>query len=230
MKRGPHVLTLVAVKEGAVVVEGARVYGAECRNAGGNWITLSPDRGTTAGETDYVNVAMDLHGLKPGCYTEYLLFNSNGGRDVVEISVDVEAKTQSEPIAIHRYSKGNDCLLLAGNKERDNDRMLGYKDEGFVFALFSQSLPGTAEFYAWYSPVLQGHYYSSDRAGDRKNLEGYIFEGSIGNIAVVPLPDTRELYRFYNPETKHYAYTTELKGGEYRTRGYRYDGIAGYVR
>lgn len=230
LEKGPHVLTLATVKEGAVVVEGARVHGAGCRNAGGNWITLSPDRGTTAGETDYVNVAVDLRGLKPGCYTEYLLFDSNGGRNVVEISVDVEAKTQSELIAIHRYSKGNDCLLLAGKEERDSDRMLGYKDEGFAFALFSQSLPGTAEFCAWYSPVLQGHYYSSDRTGDGKNLEGYTFEGSIGNIAVVPLPDTRELYRFYNPETKHYAYTTELKGGEYRTRGYRYDGIAGYVR
>ena len=226
---GPHIVTLIC-GQGNVVFEGMRVYGEELMRGKDGWIRIFPDLGTTTKETDYVNIMVNTDRLPPGKYSENILFSSNGGNNVIEVAAEVLDRTTSQLIKVHRFTKGTDYLY---STDPGSEKLLSpsaYKNEGVVFSLFRKGTHGTTEFYRWYSPSRNDHFYSYDRNGGGKSLKDYEFEGPIGNIATSRLTETRELYRWYNPETGTHFYSTDLKGEGLTKKGYKYDGIAGYVR
>jgi hypothetical protein len=226
---GTHVVTLL-VKEGNVVFEGMRIYGDKVMRGKDGWIRIYPNLGTTAKETDYVTVQITTDGLAPGTYSENILFSSNGGHEIVEVSVEVADRASSKLVTVYRYSRGGDYLFTTDPGSEDRVPLDDYRDDGAVFKLFKEGVRGTTKFYRWYNRSRNDHYYSYDLSGGKRSLKGYEFEQSIGNIATSRLTGTRELYRFYNPERGSHFYSTELKGEGLIDKGYRYDGIAGYVR
>lgn len=229
LEEGPHIVTLIC-GQGNVMIEGMRIYGEELMRGKDGWIRIYPDLGTTAKETDYVNIMITTDRLSPGKYTENILFSSNGGNDVVEIAAEISEHTPSQLIKVYRFTKGTDYLYTTDPGSETLLLPSAYKNEGAVFSLFRKGTHGTTEFYRWHSPSKNDHFYSYDRNGGGKSLKGYEFEESIGNIATSRLTDTRELYRWYNPDKGTHFYSTDLKGEELTEKGYKYDGIAGYVR
>ncbi|MDO9528228.1 MAG: hypothetical protein Q7J27_03620 [Syntrophales bacterium] len=229
LEDGPHVLKLVS-EEGRVVIEGVRVYSSNIIKGNYDWIEIFPDIGTTTSETDYVNVMINSRGLKPGYYSENILFSSNGGTEVVEVTLQVSEHKASEIIDIYRYVRESDCLFTADPQIEGLDVLKGYKKQGIAFRLFSKDAPGTTEFFRWHNSSKKSHFYSVDREGKGKSLTGYVLEESIGNIATTKLSRTKELYRWFNLSSGVYFYTTDPKGEGCSRRGYKYDGIAGYVR
>ncbi|MDD5475871.1 MAG: hypothetical protein PHU03_05080, partial [Syntrophales bacterium] len=228
---GSHELTIVAERDGSFLVEGFRTYGSTQKLGSGSWIRLSPARGSTGPSTDFVNVIINPGGLEKGLYSENILFDSNGGREIVEISFEVKQRRTSALIPVYFYRKGEDRILFSDKLTAHEGALSKYRKEGEAFKLFSPGTPGTADFYVWHHPVRDSWFYSYERSDNGKEKAGYVFLGSMGNIALIPLPETRELYRLYSPETRRYIFTTTLRGEEeQRRRGYRYDGIAGYVR
>ena len=224
-----RLLTLVS-QEGHVVIEGARVYGEDIMRGPPGWIEIFPNTGTTTGETDYVNIMINSRGLKPGYYCENILFSSNGGTAVVEVTLQVSKGKVSEILNVYRYVRGSDYLFTANPEHEGIDSLRGYKRQGVAFRLFSKGTPGTTEFFRWHNSSKADHFYSYDRDGGGKSLKGYVFEGSIGNIATTRLSRTKELYRWFNLFSGGHFYTTDSKGEGCSKRGYKYDGIAGYVR
>jgi len=229
LKKGPHILNLVC-SGGNVVIEGMRIYGDDLMKGRKNWIKIYPGNGTTTRETDYANVIINTENLKSGNYGENIIFSSNGGNEIVEVSFKISESKSPNIINIYRYMKGLDCLFTASPESESPDILQSYKNGKIAFRLFRRGTRGTTEFYRWYNPSNMTHFYSYDRNGGGKSLNGYIFEGSIGNIATSRLSKTRELYRWYKPATGTYSYSTNLKGENYTDNGYKYDGIAGYVR
>jgi len=229
LKKGPHILNLVC-SGGNVVIEGMRIYGDDLMKRGKNWIKIYPGNGTTTKETDYANVIINTGNLKSGNYGENIIFSSNGGNEIVEVSFKISESKSPNIINIYRYMKGLDCLFTASPESETPDILQSYKNGKIAFRLFRRDTRGTTEFYRWYNPSKMTHFYSYDRSGGGKSLSGYIFEGSVGNIATSRLSKTRELYRWYKPATGTYSYSTNLKGENYTDNGYKYDGIAGYVR
>jgi hypothetical protein len=229
LEDGPHVLKLVS-EEGRVLIEGVRVYSTNIIKGNYDWIEIFPDIGTTTSETDYVNVMINSRGLKPGNYSENILFTSNGGTEIVEVTLHVSEDKASEIIDIYRYLRGSDYLFTRDSQLEGLDALKGYKKQGIAFRLFNKDTPGTTEFFRWYNSSKKSHFYSVDREGKGKLLTGYVLEESIGNIATTKLSRTKELYRWFNLSSGGYFYTTDPKGEGYSRRGYKYDGIAGYVR
>ena len=168
--------------------------------------------------------------LTSGKYSENILFSSNGGNAIVEIAAEVFDHTTSQLMKVYRFTKGTDYLYSADPGAEKMVSIAAYKNEGAVFNLFRNGTPGTTEFYGWYNPARNDHFYSYDKNGGGKSLKGYDYEKSIGNIATSRLTDTKELYRWYNPNTGTHFYSTDLKGEGLTKKGYKYDGIAGYVR
>jgi hypothetical protein len=228
---GPQVLTLTAAREGPFRIEGFRVYGTAVKKAAGNWIRVSPARGTTRTSPDYVSLIINPAGLDAGLYRENILFDSDGGRGVVELFFEVKEARTTALMPVYLYRQGEDHLYLSEALTLSDEVLRGYHREDRAFTLFSPGTPGTTELYAWHDPRRNTWFYTTDKERDSREATGHIFHGSIGNIALVPIRETRELYRFYNPETRRYLYTTTLseESGQ-RRKGYRYDGIAGYVR
>jgi hypothetical protein len=226
---GPHVLTLVCGR-GTVAIEGVRIDTDNRMVVRHEWLKVFPDTGTTTGEIDYINLTVDSRGLEPGLYSENVLFSSNGGNGIVEVSLEVKERTSGHLIDIYKYTKGDDCLLTSKTTSENPGLLRSYKNDGIVFKLFTKGTPGTTEFFGWYNFSKGNHFYSYDRNKHGRPLDGYVFEGAIGNIATIRLHDTKELYRWFNPYTKTYFYTTDLKEGVPFEKGYKYDGIAGYVR
>jgi hypothetical protein len=229
LREGPHILNLICSR-GNVVIEGMRIYGDDLMKGGKNWIQIYPGNGTTTKETDYANVIINTGNLKSGNYGENIIFSSNGGSEIVEVSFKVSDSKSPNIINIYRYMKGLDCLFTASPESEAPDILQSYKNGKIAFKLYRRGTRGTTEFYRWYNPSKMTHFYSYDRSGGGKSLRGYIFEGSVGNIATSRLSKTRELYRWYNPATGTHSYSTNLKGENYTDNGYKYDGIAGYVR
>lgn len=226
LAEGDHMLALKNMG-GRVTLEGVRIYSNELIAGRSGWIRLFPDRGTTKREIDYINVTIDSSNLVPGSYCENVLFYSDGGNKVAELSLEIEDLNTSKLIDIYRYVKGDDNILTAETETVEK----GYKREKkLAFKLFRDGTPGTIKFYEWYNPAKGDHFYSSDRSGGGKSLAGYEFVGSIGNIATVKLSDTRELFRWFNADKGTHFYTTDPKGGGRSDDGYKYDGISGYVR
>ena len=224
----PHHL-VITVKDGVMEIEGVRLYSSELIKGKWGWITISPERGTTTNEVDYITVSVTPEGLDLGSYSENIIFYSDEGVEILEVSLDVIGGKTSEFVEIYRYSRGADIRLSPERVEKDL-LSRGYRKKGPLFKLFCKKTSGTAEFFHWHNPRKGTSYYSYDRAGGKRSLRGYVFDGPIGNIATLKLPHTRDLYRWFNPQTGAYAYTTDPKGEGYQKKGYVYDGVAGYVR
>ncbi|MEA1970172.1 MAG: hypothetical protein U9N37_00950, partial [Thermodesulfobacteriota bacterium] len=224
----PHVLVLAA-REGSVGIEGVRVYTSGLLKGKKGWIRISPEKGTTTNEVDYINVMVNTGDMFPGSYSENILFYSSEGTETVEVALDIRSDKASELIDIYRYTKGTSSLL-SRDVAREELLLEGYKKSGPAFRLFHKDTPGTTEFFQWHNPSEATHFYSYSRSGGKHSLKGYIFDGPIGNIATLKLVHTRDLYRWFNPETRAYFYTTDPKGESREKMGYIYDGVAGYVR
>jgi hypothetical protein len=230
VSNGAHTLTLVN-NLGRVVIEGIKITGKEIIRGNGKWIKIYPEIGVTTREIDYLHVSVDTTRLPPGTYGHLVSVVSNGGEAAVEIYADVSTETAFKILDVYRYRFGND-LLFSTNPEGESRTAYfrNYRKEGIAFRLFSPGGPGTTEFYRWYNPRKQAHFYSFEANGGGKLTREYVFEGTIGNIATSRLPNTRELYRWYHPTSGEYFFTTDSKGEGMFKKGYKYDGIAGYVR
>ncbi|HUH66763.1 MAG TPA: hypothetical protein VLZ07_10040 [Syntrophales bacterium] len=226
--QGQHVLAIVN-RSGSTIVEGVRVQSRDVKRLGPGMISIFPDSGDTTREIDYVNVMVNAK-QAPGFYDESIVFNSNGGKAVVEISVEISAENKAARVVdVFRYAAGYDYLYTA-NLETEAKYIHRYKKQGIAYRLFAAGAPGTTPFYRWYNAEKNDHFYSYDVKGEGRSLQGYVYEGTIGNIATSRLTNTRELYRWYNSSTGRHFYTTDPNGEGIGKRGYRFDGIAGYVR
>ncbi len=231
LAEGPHTLTLVS-DGGRALIEGARIHGQEAAGLGNaGWIKVYPATGVTTRETDYVNIALNTQNLSPGIYADDIVFSSDRGGAVVEVSVEIVAEQSPKVLDVYRFVKGADYLYTSNPQAEGNNLLArGYRKQGIAFRLFSPDMPGTTPFYRWYNAQRGDHFYSYDYGSSGKSPQGYVFEGTIGNIATSRLTNTRELYRWFNPSTGCHFYTTAQNGGDIAGRGYKFDGIAGYVR
>ncbi len=225
-----HIVTFV-IREGALEVEGVKVFGRDILRGPRGWITVFPNSGTTLSEIDYINIKVDTSSLAPGYYGDQIVFKSNAGEEIAEVFIDVISDTGHKVTDVFLYSKDFDYLFTS-DPQAESRRLIqnGYIKEGIAFRLFAANTPGTTFFYRWYNPILKDHYYHYDRTGGGKKLDGYVYEGIIGNIATSRMTNTRELYRWRNPTTGKHYYSTNPKGANGMRKGYRFEGIAGYVR
>jgi hypothetical protein len=170
--------------------------------------------------------------LSPGFYDENIIFNSNGGKAIIEVSLEISADNKmTRVVDVYRYAAGNDYLYTANPEAEANIiHARKYKKQGIAFRLFSQGAPGTTPFHRWYNAEKNDHFYSYDLHEEGRTLKSYVYEGVIGNIATSRLTNTKELYRWYNPFTGRHFYSTDPNGEAVGKKGYRFDGIAGYVR
>ncbi|MGO9138448.1 MAG: hypothetical protein ACLP9S_17610 [Syntrophales bacterium] len=231
LPQGQHLLTIMN-KSGSVVVQGVRIYSRDVKKGSPDLISIFPASGDTTREIDYVNVMVNTRGQSPGFYDENIVFTSNGGKAIIEVSFEISADNKmTKVVDVYRYASGNDYLFTA-NPEADarNIRSKAYKKQGIAFRLFSQGVPGTTPFHRWYNAEKNDHFYSYDLHGEGRSLQGYAYEGVIGNIGTSRLTNTRELYRWYNPSSGRHFYSTDPNGEAVSKKGYQYDGIAGYVR
>jgi len=228
---GQHILSIIN-KGSHLVVEGMRVHSRDVKNGTPGLISIFPDSGDTTRETDYVNIMASTKQLSPGFYDENIIFNSNGGKAIIEVSLEISADNKmTRVVDVYRYAAGSDYLYTANPEAEANIiHTKAYKKQGIAYRLFSQGAPGTTPFHRWYSAERNDHFYSYDLHGEGRSLKGYVYEGVIGNIATSRLTNTRELYRWYNPSTGRHFYSTDPNGEAISKRGYRFDGIAGYVR
>ena len=227
---GSHTLTLVN-NMGRVVIEGIKITGKEISRGNGKWIRIFPEIGVTTREIDYLHVSVDTARLPPGTYGHDLRVESNGGEAAIELFVEVSMETGLKVLDVYRYSFGNN-VLLSTNSQRETKSVYfrNYRKEGIAFRLFTPGAPGTTEFYRWYNPRKQLHFYSYEANGGGKLSREYVFEGTIGNIATSRLPNTRELYSWQHPSTEQYFFSTDPRGEGIHKKGYKYIGIAGFVR
>ncbi|MHB8138391.1 MAG: hypothetical protein ACYDGO_08405 [Smithellaceae bacterium] len=230
LRDGPHAFSIV-IREGALELEGVKIFGKEIMKGPRGWITIFPDSGKTLTETDYINVKVDTTDLVPGFYGDQIIFKSNAGEEKADIFLEVLPDVTQINMDVYLYSKNLDYLFTL-NPRAESERLIanGYIKEGIAFRLFAPQTPGTTSFYRWYNPVIKDHFYHHDRTGGGKRLNGYVFEGSIGNIATSRMKSTRELYRWINPSTGRHYYSTDSRAATGERKGYRFDGIAGYVR
>ncbi|MGA3207081.1 MAG: hypothetical protein ABSE05_04570 [Syntrophales bacterium] len=231
LPHGQHVLTIIN-KDGSVVVQGVRVNNRDVKKGTPGLISIFPDSGDTTREIDYVNVMVNTKQHTPGFYDEDITFNSNGGKTVIEVSLEISADNKmTRVVDVYRYAAGSDYLYTANPKAEANTiRAKAYRKQGIAYRLFGQGTPGTTPFHRWYNAEKNDHFYSYDLYEEGRSLNGYVYEGAIGNIATSRLTNTRELYRWYNPSSGRHFYSTDPNGEAVSKKGYRFDGIAGYVR
>ena len=230
LPEGRHTLTLMS-KEGRVAIEGVRIFGKEFMKGPSDWLKAFPISGRTVRETDFISLTINPQSMSPGWYTENILFSSNGGRKLVEVSVEVGSSNIPKILDVYRFVRGYDYFLTTNPQaEAKSIQAGGYQKQGIAFRLFMPGTPGTTNFHRWYNPQKGDRFYSYDLKGGGRSLNGYIYEGVIGNIGSSRLTGTRELYRWYNPSRGNHFYTTDPAGEGMRQKGYRFDGIAGYVR
>ena len=228
---GQHILSIIN-KGPHLVVEGVRIHSRDVKKGTPGLISIFPNSGDTTREIDYVNIMANTKQLSPGFYDENIIFNSNGGKAIIEVSFEISADNKmTRVVDVYRYAAGSDYLYTANPEAEANIiHTKAYKKQGIAYRLFSQGAPGTTPFHRWYSAERNDHFYSYDLNGEGKSLQGYIYEGVIGNIATSRLTNTKELYRWYNPSTGRHFYSTDPNGEAVSKRGYSFDGIAGYVR
>jgi len=230
LSNGAHVLALMN-RTGSVTIEGVRVYGSEIMKLNAGNITLSPDEGVVTRQTNYVNIIIDTRQMFPGHYGDYVAFDSNGGHTDVELSLDIVQDNIPKILDVYRYVRGSDYFFTTNPQaESVTLQTRGYQKQGITFRLFSPGIPGTTEFYRWFHPQREDHFYGYDLKSAKRSMQGYILEGTIGNIATSRLTFTRELYRWYHPSKRRYFYTVDSNGEGIQKKGYQFDGIAGYVR
>jgi hypothetical protein len=228
LPEGLHSLQL-QVGQGAVVLEGFSVADSRAAAPPAAWVRLTPLSGTTARETDFVTVRMNLSELKPGIYTDHVTIASNGGSARIPITIGVRGEPASKFLPVYRYTRGEDILYTSLPDKVDPRYIGAYQRTGLAFRLYGPGTAGTVELYRWYNPGIGDHYYAAERSGGRKNLAGYLFEGAIGNIATIRLTGTRELYRWFNPETGRHYFTTDAAGEGMGRQGYRFEETVGFV-
>ena len=228
---GQHSLSIIN-RGSHLVVEGVRIHSRDVKNGTAGLITIFPNSGDTRREIDYVNIMANTKQLNPGFYNENIIFNSNGGKAVIEVSLEISAENKmTRVVDVYRYAAGSDYLYTANPEAEGNTiHTRAYKKQGIAYRLFSQGTPGTTPFHRWYSAERNDHFYSYDLHGEGRSLKGYVYEGVIGNIGTSRLTNTKELYRWYNPSTGRHFYSTDPNGEAVGRRGYHFDGIAGYVR
>ena len=228
---GQHTLSIIN-KGSHLFVEGVRIHSRDVKNGTAGLISIFPNSGDTRREIDYVNIMANTKQLSPGFYNENIIFNSNGGKVVIELSLEISADNKmTRVVDVYRYAAGSDYLYTANpGAERNIIHTRAYKKQGIAYRLFSQGTPGTTPFHRWYSAERNDHFYSYDLHGEGISLKGYVYEGVIGNIGTSRLTNTKELYRWYNPSTGRHFYSTDPNGEAVSGRGYHFDGIAGYVR
>jgi hypothetical protein len=228
---GQHILSIIN-KGSHLVVEGVRIHSRDVKNGTSGLISIFPNSGDTRREIDYVNIMANTKQLSPGFYNENIIFNSNGGKAVIEVSLEISADNKmTRVVDVYRYAAGSDYLYTANpDAEGSIIHTRAYKKQGIAYRLFSQGTPGTTPFHRWYSAERNDHFYSYDLHGEGRSLKGYVYEGVIGNIGTSRLTNTKELYRWYNPSTGRHFYSSDPNGEAVSRRGYRFDGIAGYVR
>lgn len=227
---GSHTLTVVN-NMGRVVIEGIKITGKEISRGNGKWIRIFPEIGVTTREIDYLHVSVDTSRLPPGTYGHEMRVESNGGEAPIELFVEVSMETGLKVLDVYRYSFGNDVLLSTNPQgETKSDYFKYYRKEGIAFRLFTPGTPGTTEFYRWYNPRKQLHFYSYEANGGGKLSREYVFEGTIGNIATSRLPNTRELFSWHHPSTEQYFFSPDPRGEGIYKKGFKYKGIAGFVR
>ncbi len=227
---GTHTLTLVN-NLGRVVIEGIKIVGREITPGNGKWLKIYPEIGVTTREIDYLHISVDTTRLPPGTYGQLLSVESNGGEATIELYVEVSLEPAFKILDVYRYSFGNDVLFSTNPEgETRTAYFRNYRKEGIAFRLFSPGGPGTTEFYRWYNPRKQLHFYSYETSGGGKLSREYVFEGTIGNIATSRLPNTRELYRWHHSPPGQYFFSTDPRGEGIQKKGCKYDGIAGFVR
>ncbi len=227
---GPHTLSLIS-KEGHNTIEGVRVFSREVAKVGAKWIKVLPISGRTSRETDFINITIDTQHLTPGWHGDCIAFNSNGGKKIVEVSLEVLMGNIAKLLDVYRYARGYDYFLTTNPQAEARSLQAGnYQKQGIAFRLFGPGTPGTTGFHRWYHPQKGDRFYSSDPSGGRRSLNGYFYEGIIGNIATSRLTNSRELYRWYNYSSGNHFFTTDPRGEGVTKKGYRFDGIAGYVR
>jgi hypothetical protein len=228
---GQHILSIIN-KGSNLVVEGVRINSRDVKKGTPGLISIFPDSGDTTREIDYVNIMANTKQLSPGFYDENIVFKSNGGKAIIEASLEISADNKmGKVVDVYRYAAGSDYLYTS-NAEADANivHTKAYRKQGIAYRLFSQGAPGTTPFHRWYSAERNDHFYSYDPQGEGRSLQSYIYEGVIGNIATSRLTNTKELYRWYNPSTGRHFYSTDPNGEAISKRGYSFDGIAGYVR
>jgi hypothetical protein len=231
LPHGQHVLTIIN-KSGSVVVQGVRIHSRDVKKGPPGLISIFPDSGDTTREIDYVNIVANTKQCAPGFYDENIIFNSNGGKAIIEASLEISADNKmTKVVDVYRYAAGSDYLYTANPEAEANTiHTKKYKKQGIAFRLFGQGTPGTTPFYRWYNAEKNDHFYSYDLHGEGMSLKGYAYQGVIGNIATSRLTNTRELYRWYNPSSGRHFYSTDPNGEGVGKRGYRFDSIAGYVK
>jgi hypothetical protein len=227
---GPHVLTIIS-KSNHLGFEGVKILGEVMSYFPEGSIKIMPNSGAITRQSNYINVSLNMVQMQPGYYLNNIIFNTNGGEEIVEVFAEVAPDSLSKVVDVYRYYNGTDYMLTT-NPQAESGKLIQnrYTKEGIAFRLFNTDTPGTTSFYRWYNPQTRVHFYHYDQAGGGKNLRGYIFEGPIGNIATSKLTNTRELYRWYNPQTGGYFYSTDMQGGRINKNVYRFEGIAGYVK
>lgn len=227
---GPHTLSLIS-KEGHNAIEGVRIFSREVMKGSTRWVKALPLSGRTTRETDFVNITIDTQHLNPGWYDDLIAFDSNGGRKIVEVSLEVLMGNIQKLLDVYRYARGYDYFLTTNPQAESRSLQAGnYQKQGIAFRLYGTGTPGTTGFHRWYHPEKGDRFYSSDPKGGRRSLNGYFYEGIIGNIATSRLTNSRELYRWYNSSSGNHFFTTDPRGEGMTQKGYRFDGIAGYVR
>jgi hypothetical protein len=231
LPHGQHTLTIIN-KSGSAVVQGVRIFSRDVKKGTPGLISIFPASGDTTREIDYVNVMVNTRQRTPGFYDENIIFNSNGGKAVIEVSLEIAADNKmTRAVDVYRYAAGGDYLYTANPEAEANTiHAKAYKKQGIAYRLFGQGTPGTTPFHRWYNAEKNDHFYSYDLHGEGISLKGYVYEGVIGSIATSRLTNTRELYRWYNPSSGRHFYSTDPNGEAVSKRGYRFDGIAGYVR
>jgi hypothetical protein len=230
LHNGPHTLALVN-RNSAVTIEGIRVYGNDVMKLNAANIALSPGEGVLTRQTNYVNIMIDTRQLSPGQYGDFVAFDSNGGHADVELALDVIQDSIPKVLDVYRYVRDADYFFTTNPQaELSTLQTRGYQKQGVAFRLFCPGIPGTTEFYRWFNPQREDHYYGYDLKIAKRSMRGYILEGTIGNIATSRLTFTRALYRWYHPARKRYFFTVDPNGEGIQKKGYQFDGIAGYVR
>ena len=134
------------------------------------WARLTPLSGTTARETDFVTVRMNLSELRPGIYTDHVTIVSNGGTARIPISLNVTGEPSPKLLPVYRYTRDND-ILFTTQPDKEDPRYLGaYQRAGLAFRLYSPGTAGTVELYRWYNPSIGDHYYAAERRREQESV------------------------------------------------------------
>ncbi len=220
----------VSSKDGPVVIEGARIFSKNILSPPGGSLKVFPEVGDTTSETDYVNFRIFTDKMEPGIYAGAILVHSDGGDEVIDVTLNVTEANVPRILTVYKYIRGSDLLFTSKPEREDQNVLRYYRKRGIAFRLFREDTPGTRKLYRWYHPGKGDHFIRAITTFQADHCLVTIFEGAIGNIATSHLPGTKELYQWHDPVSGIHFYTLDGKGEALIKKRYRYEGILGYVR